>query len=247
MSKKAQRYTRKDKVRRQMKPTPKYQKSVEIVPQTEKQKDYLDALQYNDMVICTGCAGTGKTYLAVSFACHLYLTGQISQIILTRPIIAAGGSSLGSFPGEKVEKMTNWMGPVLSVMRKHFGAQKVEAMVAAGEVVLEPFETMRGMSFEDAFVLLDEAQNASYEELKMFLTRVGENSITVIDGDVDQSDLGPESGLLRIINTAKRHLLPVPVIEFGVGDIVRSDLCAMWIKAFAKETPQPVDCGARVA
>jgi phosphate starvation-inducible PhoH-like protein len=248
MSKKARRYKRQEKVSAGMQPTPKYQKSVEIVPQTEKQKDYLDALQHSDMVICTGCAGTGKTYVAVSFACHLYLTGQIRQIVITRPNIPAGGSTLGHFPGEKVEKMMNWMGPVLRVMQRHFGKQKVEAMVNAGEILLEPFETMRGMSFEEAFVLLDEAQNASYEELKMFLTRIGEDTITVIDGDMAQTDLGPSSGLRRVINIAKRNLLPVPVIEFGEQDIVRSDLCAMWIKAFStEESPQPLDCGRRVA
>jgi len=235
MSKKARRYTRKEKVAQGMKPTPKYQKSVEIVPQTDKQEEYIDALQYNDMVICTGCAGTGKTYVAVSFACHLYLTGQIRQIIITRPNIAAGGTSLGSFPGEKIEKMMNWMGPVLRVMQHHFGKQKVEAMIDAEEILIEPFETMRGMSFEDAFVLLDEAQNASFDELKMFLTRIGENTVTVVDGDIAQSDLGPASGLLRVINVAKRNLMPVPVVEFTEDDIVRSDLCAMWIKAFSNE------------
>jgi len=219
-----------------------------LQPLTRRQDLLIRGIWRAPMVITTGYSGTGKTYVAVSFACHLYLTGQIRQIVITRPNIPAGGSTLGHFPGEKVEKMMNWMGPVVRVMQRHFGKQKVEAMVDAGEILLEPFETMRGLSFENAFVLLDEAQNASYDELKMFLTRIGEDTITVIDGDTAQTDLGPGSGLRRVINIAKQNLLPVPVIDFSEQDIVRSDLCAMWIKAFStEESPQPVDCGRRMA
>jgi phosphate starvation-inducible PhoH-like protein len=134
--------------------------------------------------------------------------------------------------------MMNWMRPVLKVMEKHLGKDKVRQMFSAGEILIEPFETMRGESFENAFVLLDEAQNASYEELKMFLTRIGEGTLTVVDGDVGQTDLPRDSGLRRIINITKRQMLPYPVIEFTSDDIVRGDVCASWIKAFlAEENP----------
>jgi len=238
MSKMARRYTRKKKVQNGDEPTPKQPKKIEILAKSERQRDYLNALRRNSLIFSTGCAGTGKTYVAVSFACQLYLDRRIKQIILTRPNIAAGGKSLGFFPGERDEKMMNWMRPVLKVMEKHLGKDKVRQMLSAGEILIEPFETMRGESFENAFVLLDEAQNASYDELKMFLTRIGEDTLTVIDGDVGQTDLARDSGLRRIINIAKRQMLPYPVIEFTSDDIVRGDVCASWIKAFlAEENP----------
>lgn len=205
-----------------------------ITPKTETQRDYLSALGAYSQVIVLGPAGTGKTYVAATYAASLYLNKHISKIILTRPNVAAG-KSIGFFPGTMEEKMTPWMGPVLSTMIKHLGAAVVETGFKNGNIVIAPFETMRGASFEDAFVLLDEAQNTTVAEMKMFLTRIGEGSKVVMNGDVMQSDLRETSGLATAIRMARKFKLPVPVIEFGIDDIVRSDLCRLWIEAFIKD------------
>lgn len=246
MSQKARRLTRQEKVEQQLSPTPKHRKSIEIRPLTEAQADYLDSLKDSDVVVAVGCAGTGKTYVAASFAAQLYITGKIRTIVLTRPNVPGGGTSIGFFPGEKDEKMMHWMGPVIRVLQQHLGKDKVTQMLKAGEILLEPFETLRGASFDDAFVLLDEAQNASFEELEMFLTRQGQNSLYVVDGDPDQSDL-QHSGLSRLVNMIDRQDLAVSVIEFDEDDIVRSDTCAMWIKAFKKEKSPAVVLDYRAA
>lgn len=235
MSNTARRYTRKQKIENGEEPPLKAIRPVVIVPQTERQRDYMTALSEAELVFAIGCAGTGKTYIAASVAAHLYSTRRIRQIVITRPNVTAGNKGIGFFPGTLEEKMAPWVAPVMDVLRKHLGVQKVDAMLKAGEIVIEPFETMRGKSFEEAFVLLDEAQNTTYDELKMFLTRLGDNCLTVIDGDIGQSDLKQNSGLKRILHMIKQQMLPFPIIEFTEKDIVRSDVCALWIRAFLKE------------
>jgi phosphate starvation-inducible PhoH-like protein len=115
------------------------------------------------------------------------------------------------------------------------GEGAFEVALKKGDIDIVPFEVMRGRTFNNSFIILDEAQNTTIPEIKMFLTRLGKDSTTIINGDVAQTDLRETSGLSKVIQMAKRHMLPVPVIEFGVEDIVRSDLCAMWVKAFLKE------------
>lgn len=230
------RATRKDKVQAGEAPTPRYQKPpINLIPQTAAQEDYVTALRDYDMVVAAGCAGTGKTYVAMTAAAQMYENRQITRIVLTRPNVAAGGSKLGFDPGTQDEKMMAWAIPAVEVLEEHLGKQKVEAMLKCGEIVLVPFEKMRGRSFKDSFVCLDEAQNCSVIEMKMFLTRLGDNCTAVVDGDLQQSDLPRESGLGRICHMVKRQMLPVPIIEFTEDDIVRGDLCAMWIRAFNAE------------
>jgi phosphate starvation-inducible PhoH-like protein len=207
---------------------------IQLVGQTDNQDTYIKALQESSQVIVLGPAGTGKTYIAATTACNLYITKQIDKIILTRPNISAG-KSLGYFPGTLEDKMAPWVIPILETVNKHLGKGAVETGMKNGNIEIAPFETMRGRSFEDAFVILDEAQNVSPHEMKMFLTRVGQNCTVVLNGDIQQSDLQGSSGLSTAIHLAKKHFLPVPVIEFGVDDIVRSDLCKQWIIAFMKE------------
>lgn len=209
-----------------------------LLPKTENQAAYIKALQQDAQVIVLGPAGTGKTFIAATYAADLYDLGQIDQIILTRPNIAAG-KSLGFFKGTLEEKMSPWLAPVVDVIEKRLGKGKYETGVKNGNIQVIPFETMRGRSFEDAFVILDEAQNTSPHEIKMFLTRVGENCHVVMNGDIQQSDLDRTSGLSKAIMMAKKYLLPVSIIEFGIEDIVRSELCKLWIKAWIKEETKP--------
>jgi len=209
-------------------------REVVIVPMNENQKDYLNALKTSQQVVVLGPAGTGKTYIAASFAASLYLNKKVDKIILTRPNIAAG-RSIGFFPGTLEEKMAPWVVPVMEVLVKHLGHGVVETGMKNGNIEIQPFETMRGRSFEDAFVLLDEAQNTTNQEIKMFLTRVGENCRIVMNGDIMQSDVSKNSGLTKTIEMIDKYDIPVPIIEFGVEDIVRSGLCKMWVEAFIKE------------
>jgi phosphate starvation-inducible PhoH-like protein len=206
----------------------------ELLPKTPKQKEYLDALETAEQIIVLGPAGTGKTYMAATFASNLYTVKAIDKIIITRPNVAAG-KSIGYFPGTLEEKMMPWVMPVLEVLHWNLGKGAVETGIKNGNIEIAPFETMRGRSFQDAFVILDEAQNVTPHEMKMFLTRIGENCKVVLNGDIMQSDLGETSGLSKAIHLAKKHMIPVPVVEFTADDIVRSVLCKQWIMAFMKE------------
>lgn len=209
-------------------------KGIHLVPRNTAQGEYIKALKEAQQVIVLGPAGTGKTYVAATFAAALYNSKSIDKIILTRPNVAAG-RSIGFFPGTLEEKMAPWLAPVVDVLNQHLTKAVVELGMKNGNIEIVPFETMRGRSFENAFVLLDEAQNTTAHEMKMFLTRIGENTRVVMNGDVMQSDLNETSGLRKAIHMAKKYALPVPVVEFQVSDIVRSDLCKAWIEAFIHE------------
>lgn len=204
-----------------------------IVPKTDKQGEYLKHLGQSEQVIVMGCAGTGKTYMAAAVAANKLKTNQISKIVLTRPNVAAG-RSLGFLPGTMEEKIAPWVVPFTDVIREYLGVAEFDIAMKNGSVEIVPFEVMRGRTFNDAFIILDEAQNTTLQEMKMFLTRIGEDSQVVVNGDIKQSDLKGDSGLSGIINIIKRQQLPIPVVEFTVADIVRSNICAMWIKAFDK-------------
>ena len=215
-------------------PKPKHQAERSlppIRPLTPAQADYLDALRAHAQVIALGPAGSGKTWVAAAYAADLYRAGQIGRIILTRPN-APCGRSLGFFPGSLDDKFAPWAAPVLDALRERMGAAAFDIARKNGAIELAPFEVMRGRSWRNAFVLLDEAQNATPAQMKMFLTRIGEDCQVVVNGDASQSDIKETSGLAVVLELVTRSRLPVPVIEFGHADIVRSEICAMWARAF---------------
>ena len=195
------------------------------------QADYLDALRKAPQVVVLGPAGTGKTWIAATHAADLYRNRQIDKIILTRPNVPCG-RSLGYFPGSLEDKFAPWTVPVAEAIKERIGKAAYEIALKNGGIELVPFEVMRGRSWKNAFVLLDEAQNATPAEIKTFLTRIGEDCTVVINGDVSQCDLEQASGLRTVIHMIKSQMLPVPVIEFTRDDIVRSGICAMWVRAF---------------
>jgi len=196
------------------------------------QGDYLDALSTSQQVVVLGPAGTGKTWIAASHAADLYRSRRISKIILTRPNVQCG-RSLGFFPGSLEDKFAPWVVQVVEAIKDRIGVPAYEIALKRGQIEMVPFQVMRGRSWKDAFVLLDEAQNTTPAEIKMFLTRVGEGCTVIINGDVSQCDLDETSGLHTVLHLIKSQRLPVPVIEFTAADIVRSGLCAMWVRAFA--------------
>jgi phosphate starvation-inducible protein PhoH and related proteins len=197
------------------------------------QADYLSALRKSPQVIVLGPAGTGKTWIAATHAADLYRNRSIDKIILTRPNVPCG-RSLGFFPGTLEDKFAPWAQPVAEAIKERIGKAAYDIALKNGGIELVPFEVMRGRSWKNAFVLLDEAQNCTPAEIKTFLTRVGEDCAVVVNGDVSQCDLTLDSGLRVLIDMIDAQGLPVPVIEFTRADIVRSGLCAMWVNAFAE-------------
>ncbi|MDC1524003.1 PhoH family protein [Planktomarina temperata] len=205
-----------------------------IVPKTENQGKLLEALKSSRQVFILGPAGTGKTYVTATYAADLYTMKEIDKIVITRPHVAVG-KELGFLKGDLQEKTMPWALPVLDVLEKHLGKGAVETGIKAGNIEMAPLALMRGRSFDNAFIIVDETQNITTHELKMLLTRVGEGTTIVLNGDVQQSDLKEADGLTKVIHMAKKYMLPVPIIEFNMDDIIRSDITKMWVKTFYAE------------
>jgi phosphate starvation-inducible PhoH-like protein len=184
------------------------------------------------MTITTGYPGTGKTYVPTIMAADAYIDGEafggISKIILTRPN-EASGRPIGYRPGTMIEKMSEWFAEQLSLLRERMGAGAVDVGLKRGTIEMVPFETMRGRSFNSSFVLLDEAQNTTPDQMKMFVTRLGEDTTVVVNGDVLQSDLKGRSGLTTLLKIIQQYDMDVPVVDFSASDIVRSSLCKRFI------------------
>ena len=209
----------------------KERKNPPLLAMNETQAEYIADIMTKDQVVVLGPAGTGKTYIASTIAADLLRGGKINKIVLTRPNVP-GGRSIGFFPGELAEKMAPWVVPFTSVIETRMGAAAYAIAVKHGDIEVVPFEVMRGRTFENAFIILDEAQNTTCEEMKMFLTRVGNDSKLVVNGDVKQSDIKGVSGLTKILQMIRFGNLPVEIVEFTLDDIVRSGVCAMWTRAF---------------
>lgn len=212
----------------------RYVRATDGMHQALTQGELIQALKDSSQVFILGPAGTGKTYVTATYAADLYTLKEIDKIVITRPHVAVG-KDVGYLPGTLEEKTYPWALPVLDVLGRHWGKGTLETAIKNGNVEMAPLALMRGRSFDNTFVIVDEAQNITAHELKMLLTRVGEGSTIVLNGDAQQSDLKEADGLSKVIHLAKKHMLPVPIIEFGVEDIVRSDICAQWVKVFMKE------------
>lgn len=224
----------KPKVRRVRTKHDEEKESISILPRNEKQKLYIDSLYSSDQVIVFGPAGTGKTYVVSSVAADMYNLKDINKIVITRPHVPVG-KDIGFLPGTLEEKSIPWALPVIDVLERHLGKGVVDTAMKNGNIEIAPLALMRGRSFDDTFVICDEAQNITLPELKMLVTRIGEGSKLVLNGDIQQSDLKEADGLSKIVHMAKKHMLPIPIVEFTVEDIVRSDICKLWIETFVKE------------
>lgn len=209
-------------------------KVVNLVPLNSSQKLYIDALKTHQQIIVLGPSGTGKTFVAATYAANLYADRKISKIIITRPAVSVG-KSLGALPGTMEEKFGPWLSPVMSVLEEQLGKNKLETDIKNGNIQMAPLEYMRGSSFKDAFVLADECQNLDIAQFKMLVTRIGENCTLVMNGDIRQSDIKEQSGLSKAIHLAKKFNIDACVVEFTIDDVVRSDICRQWLEAFYEE------------
>ena len=209
-------------------------KAVVLEAKTDKQREYLAALRGPDVVVAVGYSGTGKSYMAAVHAANLYLSKDIDKIILTRPNVAVG-KDLGYMPGTLEEKFTPWVMPILDTLVQVMGKGVVETAVKNGNIEFAPLAYMRGRSFQNAFIILDEASNTTIPEMVMFLTRIGDNTKVVINGDILQQDIKGTSGLQILLDISRKYDIDVSLIEFGVDDIVRSPICKQFVIAFTKE------------
>jgi phosphate starvation-inducible PhoH-like protein len=205
-----------------------------IVPKTETQRRYIDAIKNYDIVIGIGPAGTGKTYLAMAMAINAFLKKQISRIVLVRPAIEAG-EKLGFLPGDIYEKVSPYLRPLYDALFDMMEAEKVVKLVERGTIEIAPLAFMRGRTLNDSFVILDEAQNTTSEQMKMYLTRLGFNSKTVITGDVTQIDLpaGKTSGLIEAEKILS-DIEGIKFIYFSEKDVVRHKLVQEIVKAYER-------------
>ena len=207
-----------------------------VIARSEKQSDYITALKENDIIISYGPAGTGKSFLAVSVAVTMLLEKKIERVILSRPAVEAG-EKLGFLPGDMKEKVDPYLRPLYDALYELFGPEKIDKKIESGEIEIAPLAFMRGRTLKNCFAILDEAQNATETQIKMFLTRIGENSKLVVNGDPSQIDLINKSlsGLLKSSKLLK-HLDEIKIIEFDHNDVVRHPLVSKIIRAYQKNT-----------
>ena len=206
-----------------------------VIPRSEKQKEYVRSLRQSDVVISTGPAGTGKTFLAVAVGLTMLLDKKIERIILSRPAVEAG-ERLGFLPGDMKEKVDPYLRPLYDSLYDLFDFEKIQRMIEIGDIEIAPLAFMRGRTLKNSFAILDEAQNATDTQIKMFLTRMGENSKIVINGDPSQIDL-PNKNASGLIRSKKLlgSINEISVVDFDHSDVVRHPLVSKIVKAYSEQ------------
>jgi len=206
-----------------------------VIPRSEKQKKYVRALKESEIIISAGPAGTGKTFLAVAVALTMLLEKKIERIILSRPAVEAG-ERLGFLPGDMREKVDPYLRPLYDSLYDLLDFEKIQKKIEIGDIEIAPLAFMRGRTLKNSFAILDEAQNATDTQIKMFLTRIGENSKIVINGDPSQIDLPNKN--LSGLNRSKKllgHLKEISVVDFDHTDVVRHPLVSKIVKAYSDQ------------
>jgi phosphate starvation-inducible PhoH-like protein len=204
----------------------------QLVSQSYKQEDYIEAIRTKDIVFALGSAGSGKSYVATHYAAEQLYYKKIDKIVLTRPAVEACGEELGFLPGDLSEKFNVYLTPYLETLNELLGKTFVEYCMKTGAIEAVPMAFMRGRSFKNCLVLADEMQSATRVQMKLLLTRIGENTKMLINGDIDQRDKLEANGLEDAIGTL-RHVPEVEVIQFTDDDCVRSGLCKKILRAYS--------------
>lgn len=203
-----------------------------VYPKSAVQKEYVSAIRKNDMVFGIGPAGTGKTYLAMAMAVHHFLRKKCGKIILTRPAVEAG-ENLGFLPGDISDKINPYLRPLYDALYSMMDFSRASALIEQGVIEVAPLAFMRGRTLNDAFIILDEAQNTTEEQMKMFLTRMGFQSKVVVTGDVTQIDLpATKSSGLSLVRNILRDIKGISFLEFTEKDVVRHPLVQRIVKAY---------------
>jgi len=207
-----------------------------VVPRSKKQKEYVKALKTSPITMSLGPAGTGKTYLAVAVALSMLLEKKVERIILSRPAVEAG-ERLGFLPGDIKEKIDPYLRPLYDSLHDLFDYDKIQRKIESGEIEIAPLAFMRGRTLKNCFAILDEAQNATQIQIKMFLTRIGENSKLVVNGDPTQIDLPnkSQSGLVESQNILK-GIKEISITNFDHNDVIRHPLVSKIVEAYKKNT-----------
>ena len=204
-----------------------------VIPRSERQKEYVRALRESDITISAGPAGTGKTFLAVAVGLTMLLDKKIERIILSRPAVEAG-ERLGFLPGDMKEKVDPYLRPLYDSLYDLFDFEKIQRMIEVGDIEIAPLAFMRGRTLKNSFAILDEAQNATDTQIKMFLTRIGDNSKIVINGDPSQIDL-PHKNISGLDRSKKLlgNIKEISVVDFDHSDVVRHPLVSKIVKAYS--------------
>lgn len=212
-----------------------------IIPKTETQRMYINAMRLHDITFGIGPAGTGKTYLAMAMAINSFLTKQVSRIVLVRPAVEAG-EKLGFLPGDIAEKVSPYLRPLYDALFDMMEIDKASKLIERGIIEIAPLAFMRGRTLNDSFVILDEAQNTTPEQMKMYLTRLGFGSKTVVTGDITQIDLPQDrtSGLVEAIRILK-NIEDIKIIHFSERDVVRHRLVQEIVRAYEKHEKRNVE------
>lgn len=216
---------------------PKKTRSVDILPRNKNQENYILKLldPGKDIVFGIGPAGTGKTMLACQVGVKLFLEGSIDRIVVTRPAVSAD-EELGFLPGTLEQKMAPWTRPIFDVFREYFYANEIEGMISEGIIEISPLAYMRGRTFKDAFIIADEMQNATPNQMKMLLTRIGSNSKMVVTGDLNQADRLKDNGLLDFVNHLQDfEASRIETVRFGQHDIERHPVVKEVLQVYGDE------------
>jgi len=204
-----------------------------VVPRSERQREYVDAIRRHDIVFSIGPAGTGKTYLAIACALAALKNGDIERIFISRPVVEAG-ENLGFLPGDMQEKIEPYLRPIFDAFRDLIGQERVNKMIESGVLEIAPLAYMRGRTFNGALTILDEAQNSTIGQIKMFLTRLGESSRAIVTGDITQIDLAdPSTSGLIVAREILDGVEGIAFVTFGEEDVVRHWLVKRIIRAFS--------------
>jgi len=209
-----------------------------VIPRSEKQKEYVRALKESEIIISAGPAGTGKTFLAVAVALTMLLDKKIERIILSRPAVEAG-ERLGFLPGDMKEKVDPYLRPLYDSLYDLLDFEKIQKKIEVGDIEIAPLAFMRGRTLKNSFAILDEAQNATDTQIKMFLTRIGENSKIVINGDPSQIDI-PNKSLSGLQRSKKLlgHIKEISAVDFNHKDVVRHPLVSKIVKAYSDQSSE---------
>jgi len=207
-----------------------------VYARTEKQKKYLEILKKNNIIYAIGPAGTGKTFLPVAVAVNKLISGEVKKIILSRPAVEAG-ESLGFLPGDLKDKIDPYLIPLYDSLSELIGHDKMNKKIEDGSIEIAPLAFMRGRTLKDSFVILDEAQNATETQIKMFLTRLGKNTTMVVNGDPTQIDL-PNSKVSGLMNSANvlSNIEEIKIVKFDATDVQRHPLVSKIIEAYKKNS-----------